>query len=116
MNDRTYVLASIAKAVGWFSRRSRSRRAAVFREYLKPCAEDKILDLGSCDGSYLAAIVPFRDNVYIADISEEALERGRRRYGVKTVLLPEDGALPFPDGYFDIVHCNSVIARLRGFG
>jgi SAM-dependent methyltransferase len=68
--------------------------------------------LGSEDGSYIAGIVPFRKNVFIADIDPEMLSLGRARYGFETVLLDESGVLPFEDNYFDIVHCNSVIEHV----
>jgi len=95
-----------------FSERCRTRRAALFCRYLHPTQEDKILDLGSEDGDFIAEIIPFRENVFIADIDGEMLSRGRARYGFETVLLDESGVLPFEDDYFDIVHCNSVIEHV----
>jgi hypothetical protein len=76
---------------------------------LRPSETDRILDLGSEDGSYIASIVPFRENVVIADISPQPLERGASRYGFQTLLLDESGRVPVPDGHFDIVFCSSVI-------
>jgi hypothetical protein len=102
----------IAKVAWSFSQSHRVRRAALFHRYLHPTQEDKILDLGSEDGSFVADIIPFRKNVFIADIDEEMLSRGRARYGFKTVLLDESGVLPFEDDYFDIIHCNSVIEHV----
>jgi len=102
----------IKKMAEIFSEKSRARRAALFHQYLCPTQEDKILDLGSEDGSYIAGIIPFRKNVFIADINEEMLNRGRARYGFQTVLLDESGVLPFEDNYFDIIHCNSVIEHV----
>ena len=102
----------LAKVVQLFSQRSRAKRAGLFCGYLRPTENDKILDLGSEDGSFIAEIIPFRANVFIGDIDEEMLSRGRARYGFKTVLLDESGVLPFEDDYFDIVHCNSVIEHV----
>jgi SAM-dependent methyltransferase len=102
----------IKKLAAIFSEKSRARRAALFHQYLCPTQEDRILDLGSEDGSYIARIIPFRKNVFIADIYPEMLSHGRTRYGFKTVLLDESGLLPFEDSYFDIVHCNSVIEHV----
>jgi SAM-dependent methyltransferase len=103
------MITKLAKA---FSQKSRAKRSAMFLQYLQPTEQDKILDLGSEDGTFIAGIIPFRKNVFIADINEGMLIRGKRQYGFNIVLLGEDGLLPFEDGYFDIVHCNSVIEHV----
>lgn len=92
--------------------RSREKRGYVFRKYLKPCKTDKILDLGSEDGSHIASLIAHRENVTIADISRSFLETGQRTYGFKTLLLPENGHLPTEDKTFDIVYCSSVIEHV----
>lgn len=102
----------ISQIIRNFSTSARAKRSAIFRKYLNPCEEDKILDLGSGDGSHIASIIPFRDNVYIADISKAKLERGKQKYGFKVLLLSEDGCLPVPDKFFDIVFCSSVIEHV----
>lgn len=79
---------------------------------MKPTASDRLLDLGSEDGTHIAALVPFRDNVWIADIDSVALERGHEHFGFNTLLLPEDGAIPVPDRYFDVVFCSSVLEHV----
>jgi len=103
------MIRSLYKA---FSTTCRRRRAALLCTYLRPTEDDRILDLGSGDGSFIASIVPFRKNVLIADIDENVLSRARARYGFETVLLDSSGVLPFEDDYFDIVHCNSVIEHV----
>lgn len=102
----------LKRIVRRYAARARQRRARLFRELLEPTAADRILDLGSEDGSHIAEVVPFRENVHIADISREALARGREKYGFQTVLLDEAGGLPFPDGHFDVVFCSSVIEHV----
>ena len=95
-----------------FSDWSRKRRAKIFHYYLRPTEKDRILDLGSEDGRHIASIIPFRENVFIADIDQESLLRGEEKYGFKKVLLDEVGRIPFEDKYFDIVYCNSVIEHV----
>ncbi len=92
-------------------RHFRGQRARLFRCYLQPSAQDKILDLGGGYGDYFATIVPFRENVWVAEIDETILQRARQR-GFQTALIPTDGMLPFPDQSFDVVHCNSVIEHV----
>lgn len=95
-----------------FSSGRRAARGALFVERLAPTERDLILDLGSEEGDHIAAIVPFRDNVTIADIDLGALQRGRERFGFQTAVLDETGRLPFPDQHFDIVFCSSVIEHV----
>ena len=76
----------------------------------------KILDLGSETGSNIHAILQGTTvnpaNVYIADIHSELLEKGRETFGFVPVLIDESKALPFPDQYFDVVYCSSVIEHV----
>jgi hypothetical protein len=94
------------------SEQRRASRGAQFCELLQPTADDAILDLGSEEGGHIAAIVPFRENVTIADIDPAALARGAERFGFQTALLDETGRLPFDDDQFDIVFCSSVIEHV----
>jgi hypothetical protein len=103
------VLTRLALA---YSERARARRGRLFRELLPLTDDDRLLDLGSEDGSHIAGLIPFRRNVWIADIAAEALARGAERYGFHTTLLDETGRLPFPDGHFDCVFCSSVIEHV----
>jgi SAM-dependent methyltransferase len=106
-------------AITFYSRlaaQARSQRAALFRNTFGLSADTRMLDLGSEWGGNIHSVLegtPVQpSNVYIADISPEALERGRADYGFVPVLLDESGKLPFPDGYFDIVYCSSVIEHV----
>jgi SAM-dependent methyltransferase len=99
-----------------FSARARQRRASLFREAFGLTENTRILDLGSESGGNIRAVLegtPVRpENTFIADINPQALERGREKYGFVPVLLSASGKLPFPDGYFDIVYCSSVIEHV----
>jgi SAM-dependent methyltransferase len=103
---------TLVELVTRYSESRRRARGELFRTLLAPTAQDSILDLGSEDGRHIAAILPFRDNVTIADIDGEALTRGHARHGFQTALLDEDRRLPFGDGQFDIVFCSSVIEHV----
>jgi hypothetical protein len=95
---------------------ARQRRAGLFRTVFQLTEHTRILDLGSEWGANIHAVLdgtPVRpENVFIADIHAQVLERGRRTYGFVPVLLDASGKLPFPDGYFDIVYCSSVIEHV----
>lgn len=92
--------------------RARKRRAEVFWQQMQPTPDVRILDLGSEDGAHIAALVPYRDNVWLADIQPDLLAEGERRHGFKTLLIEEDGRVPVEDGFFDIVFCSSVIEHV----
>ena len=55
-----------------------------------------------------------KHNVYIADIDKNALNRGRKKFGFKTILIRKNSILPFGNKYFDIVYSNSVIEHVTG--
>lgn len=104
------------KIIKHLSRQAREKRAVTFRNNFNLKAQTRILDIGSEDGSNIANILQatpvLPENVYIADINQEVLDKGKEKYGFKTVLLNESGQLPFEDQYFDIVYCSSVIEHV----
>lgn len=106
----------VAKAFAKYSNGARAVRAALFRASFTLDENTRILDLGSETGSnihrVLAGTTVRPGNVFIADIDREMIELGKARYGYTPVLIAEDGRLPFPDGYFDIVYCSSVIEHV----
>jgi hypothetical protein len=87
-----------------------TRRAERFVRLLRPQAGMRLLDLGGSDGSFAERVCRHvRLDVTVADISADnraaALEKG-----FDHVLLDETSQiLPFGDGEFDIILCNSVI-------
>ena len=103
----------LSSAVLRFSARARKKRIEVFRSLFTITRDTKLLDYGSEHGANIANYLEGLDydpkNVYIADIEEDSLQEGRRRYGFNPVLIGETGSLPFEDSFFDIVFCSSVI-------
>lgn len=95
------------------SKRARETRAATFRRHFQLDATTRVLDIGSETGENIHLVLRETkvkpENVFIADIEAEAMEKGREKFGYQTVLLDETGKLPFADGAFDLVYCSSVI-------
>jgi hypothetical protein len=108
--------SSCRSVVNYVSARSRAARADLFRESFRLTPETRILDLGSEWGLYIADVLKgtpvVSRNVHAADIFEDSLEQAEKEYGFTPVLLQESERLPFPDGHFDIVFCNSVIEHV----
>jgi SAM-dependent methyltransferase len=98
------------------SARARRKRARVFRSLIQVTERTTILDVGSEKGHAIHQVLsgtPAQPaNVYIADISADAVKEGQRLYQFNPVVLGEDGSLPFPDGHFDVVYCSSVIEHV----
>jgi SAM-dependent methyltransferase len=99
-----------------FSKNAREKRAAIFRESFWLDEHTKILDLGSAGGAHIHAVLQGTavkpENVYIADIKPESVEKGRLEYGYVPVLISESERLPYEDRFFDIVYCSSVIEHV----
>jgi SAM-dependent methyltransferase len=103
----------VSKMVWNFSAKAREKRAQLFRHYFRIDKTTKILDLGSENGTNIFNVLQDTDyqaeNIYIADIDENAVETGNKLYGFNAVLISETEQLPFTDKFFDIVYCSSVI-------
>lgn len=93
-----------------YSTRSRRRRAELFLRSLPVRPSDRVLDLGGCDGTYMA--LDLEADVYVADVDGAAVEAGAREHGFTPVVVPSSGRLPYPDGYFDASREFARRARL----
>lgn len=106
----------IARLVGRASRRARAARAELFRRHFILDETTSVLDIGSENGANINAVLqgtPVRpENIYIADIDAKAVAEGRKRFGFNAVVIDETGPLPFPDQFFGIVYCSSVIEHV----
>lgn len=98
------------------SKRARQKRGELFTSQFHLTPQTKILDLGSENGSHIHAVLQgtavLPENVYIADIYEKFVLEGQERFGFQPVVIPETGQLPFPDQFFDVVFCSSVIEHV----
>ena len=96
--------------------KSRCKRKRIFLNQFSLHKDIKILDLGGWDGKYIANILEDQDvlckNVYIADIDHKAVFKAQEQYGFKAIHLCEHETLPFPNDFFDIVFCSSVIEHV----
>lgn len=106
----------VAALVQVARRQARAKRASVFRDTFPISPSTRILDIGSEDGSAIAGVLQGTaarpENIYIADIDETRVLTGSRRFGFVPVTIPESGKLPFPDHFFDVVYCSSVIEHV----
>ncbi len=106
----------LVRAATGYSERARAGRAEIFRELFKIDEDTKVLDLGSENGVHIEQVLAGSgikpENVYIADIDREAVDEGSRRFGFTPIVVDESGPLPFPDKFFDIVHCSSVLEHV----
>jgi len=106
----------LARYVTRYSQRARSKRASLFRQEFVIHSDTKVLDLGSETGEHIANVLTETNfiprNIYIADIDSGAVAEGARRFGFTPVVIDESGKLPFPDQFFDIVYCSSVIEHV----
>lgn len=109
-------MSAIAHAVNGLRARARAGRATLFRTHFRFGLGSRVLDIGSGDGTTIAAVLQGAGvppgNVYIANVNGELVDKGHRLYGFAPVVIPESGRLPFDDGFFDVVFCSSLIARV----
>lgn len=110
------IMGLITKAIKRFSASSRQKRAKIFRDSFYLCANTRVLDLGSGNGSHINSVLQGTGvdpkNVFMADISSSSLKKGHRLYGYNRVVVEESRPLPFSDYFFDIVFCSSVIEHV----
>jgi hypothetical protein len=106
----------VRRIVRHFSERARARRAEIFRQTFTIDQNTRILDLGYGGQANIKTVLEGTaakpSNVYIADIEEAEVSRGSRKFGFVPVVIEETGPLPFPDQFFDIVYCSSVIEHV----
>jgi SAM-dependent methyltransferase len=99
-----------------YSSKSRFHRAKIFLGNFEITKHTKILDLGSESGENINQVLSNQSidpaNIYIADICEESIRLGSMKFGFTPILIDETGRLPFPDKFFDIVYCSSVIEHV----
>lgn len=116
-NQKTsFISEDTENLLSHFRIESRKRRAKMFLSNFKLTPETRILDLGGWNGMHIHAVLEntpvLPENIYVADIKEQAVKQAKERFGFVPVVIPEAGSLPFSDKFFDIVFCSSVIEHV----
>ena len=97
------------------SQNARRKRADLFRRWFSVDKRTRILDIGSEDGSNIFSVLKGLEydpnNVFLADIDENSVTRGRQRYGFNGVVIDEMGSLPFESASFGSVRSDAESRR-----
>jgi SAM-dependent methyltransferase len=75
-----------------------------------PLEGARILDIGCGIGTYVKRFRAFSDEVYGVDVEPDRVEEASR--SLPNISLAPGEALPFPDGFFDLVFSNEVIEHV----
>jgi ubiquinone/menaquinone biosynthesis C-methylase UbiE len=93
-------------------------RAADFsrqvREFVRPSATERALDVGTGAGALALALAPFVAEVIGVDVEPELLARARDRAPANATFDEADAtALPFPDASFDLAGTARTLHHVR---
>lgn len=75
----------------------------------------KILDVGCGTGGFLVEAAKIGAKVFGIDTSRDAFEICHLK-GLETVTLGKSEYLPYPDRFFDVVYCYTVLEHVRNVG
>jgi SAM-dependent methyltransferase len=106
----------LPQVIAHFRTASRLKRASLLCSIFDLKSTTRVLDLGGSNGVYLNSCLVgtpvLAKNVYVADISAAEVKSAEERFGYTGVVLSDDGPLPFPDKFFDVVFCSSVLEHV----
>jgi ubiquinone/menaquinone biosynthesis C-methylase UbiE len=74
--------------------------------------ETSVLDVGCGTGYLLQFLQPGRKNVFASDITPNMLQIASAKYPLPSYFRGDSYSLPFKDGTFDFVLCNSLLHHL----
>lgn len=101
-------MSTFARIYGPFRERFHEARADLLVQLVRPRSGMRLLDLGGGDGSFAARVNErVKLNVTVAEPEATRFSAEGRGFAVEEIAAGEP--LPFEDGAFDIVLCNSVI-------
>ncbi len=99
------------------SARYRRQRYEFFWQKIGQTVKDGYwLDLGGGPGSYFLSFCPDQARVVLVDIDANELQHARERYPLVQCVLADGQNLPFKEGAFDCIFCNSVIEHVPNPG
>ena len=85
------------------------KKVELIRQYLKPKAEDKLLDVGCGTG---LTTEPWPCKRFGVDPAKQLIARARQKDKIEYKIAPAE-SIPYPDGYFDYVVSITAIQNFE---
>jgi SAM-dependent methyltransferase len=72
-----------------------------------------LLDVGCADGAFLFGYLDYKPEKFCGIEASPALRAQAEARGIETAAVDLNGVWPYPDNFFDVVHCSQVIEHLH---